>query len=95
MEDIYEENAKIFKALSDPNRLKVLKMLSTGEKCACVLLKNFEFSQPTLSHHMKILTESGLVSSSKKGTWNHYKININNANKLALFYMNIITNTQE
>ena len=50
MKEIYEKNAKVFKALSDQNRLKILHILSDGERCACELLKNFDFTQPTLSY---------------------------------------------
>ena len=53
--------ALICKALGDANRLKIVKMLSDGEKCGCKLLEAFEITQPTLSHHMKILCECGLV----------------------------------
>lgn len=88
----YEDNAKIFKALSDTNRLQIVHLLSGGEKCACELLESFKFTQPTLSHHMKVLSECGLVITRKKGTWNHYSLNNVNANRLVLFLMNIITN---
>ena len=57
--------ALICKALGDSNRLKIVKMLSGGEKCASKLLEAFEITQPTLSHHMKILTECGLVNVKK------------------------------
>ncbi|MCR4944822.1 MAG: metalloregulator ArsR/SmtB family transcription factor, partial [Clostridium sp.] len=50
----FEENAKIFKALSDVNRLKIIDILSSEELCACQILPEFDFTQPTLSHHMKI-----------------------------------------
>ena len=55
----YEENAKIIKALSDPSRLKIIDILSCGEKCACDILEHFDFTQPTLSHHMKVLMDCG------------------------------------
>ena len=66
--------ALICKALGDLNRLKIVKMLSGGEKCACKLLEAFEITQPTLSHHMKILTECGLVTARKNGKWSHYSL---------------------
>jgi ArsR family transcriptional regulator len=50
-------------------------MLSGGEKCACKLLEAFEITQPTLSHHMKILTECGLVNVKKDGKWSYYSLN--------------------
>ena len=70
----YIKNAKIFKAFCDENRLKILKMLQSGEKCACDLLDDLNISQSTLSHHMKILCESGVVTSRKDGKWTHYSI---------------------
>ncbi len=66
--------AEIFKAFCDENRIKILKMLSTGEKCACKLLDTLEVTQPTLSHHMKILCDSGVVVGRKEGKWTHYSI---------------------
>ena len=68
--------AVICKALGDSNRLQIVQMLTNGEKCGCKLLEAFEITQPTLSHHMKILCESGLVSDRKEGKWHHYSINI-------------------
>jgi ArsR family transcriptional regulator len=68
------DNAKIFKAFCDENRLTILELLSTGEKCACVLLEKLTVGQPTLSHHMKILVESGIVIARKEGKWTHYSI---------------------
>lgn len=64
----------IFKALCDENRVKILKRLLTGEKCACVLLEDMQITQPTLSHHMKILCDSGVVTGRKEGKWMHYSI---------------------
>ena len=66
--------ALICKALGDSNRLKIVEMLSDGEKCGCKLLEAFEITQPTLSHHMKILCDCGLVSARKEGKWTHYSI---------------------
>ena len=67
--------ALICKALGDSNRMKIVKMLSDGEKCGCKLLEAFEITQPTLSHHMKILCECGLVETRKEGKWSHYSLN--------------------
>lgn len=64
----------IFKAFCDENRIEILKQLLTGEKCACVLLDNLHISQPTLSHHMKILCSSGIVVMRKEQKWAHYSI---------------------
>lgn len=67
--------ALICKALGDSNRLRIVQMLSGGEKCGCKLLEKFEITQPTLSHHMKILCECGLVDTRKEGKWSHYSLN--------------------
>ena len=69
-----KKTAEMFKALCDENRIRILKLLQNGEKCACVLLDDLHISQPTLSHHMKILCDSGIVVSRKEGKWMHYSI---------------------
>ena len=68
------EVVRIFKALSDENRIRILRILRSGEKCACKLLEELNISQPTLSHHMKILCDAGLVTGRKEGKWMHYAI---------------------
>jgi ArsR family transcriptional regulator len=68
------ENAKVFKAFCDKTRLMVLSLLQSGEKCACVILEKVNVGQPTLSHHMKILVESGVVNARKQGKWMYYSI---------------------
>ena len=70
-----EEVAVICKAMSDANRLRIIEMLTQGEKCGCDLLEKLQVTQPTLSHHMKVLSECGLVRSYKEGKWHHYSIN--------------------
>ena len=73
--DFPEKNmALVFKALSDENLIRILKLLRNGEKCACKLLEELNISQPTLSHHMKILCDSGLVTGRREGKWTHYAI---------------------
>ena len=74
MEYNHSENATIFRALCDETRLMALSLLQSGEKCACELLEQVNVSQPTLSHHMKILVESGIVTSRKEGKWMYYSI---------------------
>ena len=70
-----QKTALIFKAFCDENRLQILELLRGGEKCACRLLEELSISQPTLSHHMKILCECGLVDARKAGKWMHYSLN--------------------
>ena len=74
MELTEKSMALIFKALCDENRIRIMKLLRTGEKCACKLLEELNISQPTLSHHMKILCDSEIVVGRKEGKWMHYSI---------------------
>ena len=74
MSSVYEEHAKVFKAFCDEKRLRILELLRSGEKCACVLLEQLDLGQSGLSYHMKILVESGVVESRQEGKWTHYKI---------------------
>ena len=69
-----QELVCIFKALGDENRIRILKMLYSGEKCACKLLEELNISQPTLSHHLKILCDVGIITGRKEGKWTHYSI---------------------
>lgn len=77
MDSRYEQAAKAFKALCDPNRLLIIGMLQSGEKCACRLLDDLNIAQSTLSHHMKSLCESGVVNCRREGKWMYYSINKN------------------
>jgi len=71
----YMEHVMLFKALADVNRLMIVDMLSCGELCACRILERFKITQPTLSHHMKILCGCGLVVGRKEGIWTYYSLN--------------------
>ena len=74
----YGNYALFMKALSNETRLKIFDMLADGELCACEILEEFSITQPTLSYHMKILSESGLVDSRRDGVWMRYSINKEN-----------------
>ena len=74
MELTYKQITVIFKALCDENRVQIFRLLQHGEKCACKLLEAMQFTQPTLSHHMKILCDSGIVVGRKEGKWMYYSI---------------------
>lgn len=74
MVNTHEKNAKVFKAFCDEKRLAILELLRNGEKCACVLIDQMEIGQSSLSYHMKILCESGIVESRQEGKWTHYRI---------------------
>lgn len=69
-----KKTAVIFKAFCDENRIRIIQLLRSGEKCACRLLEEINVTQPTLSHHMKILCEAGIVTGRKEGKWTHYSI---------------------
>lgn len=71
----YKVLGATLKALSDPNRLKIVDILSYGEKCANDILKELDITQPTLSHHMKVLQELNLVVCRKSGLWRYYSLN--------------------
>lgn len=67
--------ARMFKALADPVRLRLLSLIASfegGEACVCDLTGQFDVSQPTISHHLKVLREAGLVGSERRGTWVYY-----------------------
>lgn len=71
-----QQQALILKALADPSRLKLLSLLPTAPEtsCICDLVPAINLSQPTVSHHFKVLTEAGLVDRQKRGTWVHYSL---------------------
>lgn len=75
-------DVKVFKSLSDENRLAILKLLKQGEKCGCKILAELKISQPTLSHHMKVLCEAGIVNCRKDGKLMNYSINNDNSSQL-------------
>ncbi|MFV0527672.1 MAG: ArsR/SmtB family transcription factor [Lachnospiraceae bacterium] len=77
MNEKHIEHAKVFKAFCDETRLMVVELLQSGEKCACVLLERVNVGQSTLSHHMKILVESGIVTARKEGKWTYYSLSQN------------------
>lgn len=88
------DSAMIFKALSDETRLKIISLVSGTELCACDILEEFEISQPTLSYHMKILTDSGLINARKDGAWMRYTLNTELVDSLQ-DYLKLITAEKE
>jgi ArsR family transcriptional regulator len=69
------ELAAVFKALGDPTRVAIVNRLAAmPEVCVCDLTAAFELSQPTISHHLKLLREAGLVESERRGTWAYYRL---------------------
>ncbi|AYN40645.1 transcriptional regulator [Streptomyces dangxiongensis] len=76
-EDRAETLAKVFKALGDPVRLRLLSLIASragGEVCVCDLTPAFDLSQPTISHHLKLLKQAGLIDSERRGTWVYYRL---------------------
>ncbi len=86
MEHSYAEYVPAIKAMSDETRLKIIDMLSWGEMCACDILKELSISQSTLSYHMKILSESGLVNAVRDGAWMRYTLNKEKTDVLNAFF---------
>jgi ArsR family transcriptional regulator len=69
--------AQVFKALGDPVRLRLVSLIGAhagGEVCVCDLTDAFELSQPTISHHLKVLREAGIITSERRGTWVYYRL---------------------
>ena len=90
MATVYEDRAKVFKALCDERRQRILELLHSGEKCACVLIEEMDMPQSSLSYHMKILCDSGIVAGRKEGKWMHYRISPEGV-QLAQAYLNGLT----
>ena len=74
-EDVRTEFASRFKALADPARVAIVNRLASAEElCVCVLTDELRLSQPTVSHHLKVLREAGLIEGEKRGTWSYYRL---------------------
>lgn len=67
--------ADILKALSDENRLKIVKMLNCGDMCVCDICENLDLSQPAVSHHLKLLSDAELLNTKRQGKWIYYSVN--------------------
>lgn len=94
MQALYGRNANVFKAFCDEKRLRVLDILKSGEKCACVLMEAVDMPQSTLSYHMKVLCESGVVKARQDGKWTHYRISARGTRE-AMELLQEITRCQE
>ncbi|WP_330266949.1 metalloregulator ArsR/SmtB family transcription factor [Streptomyces griseorubiginosus] len=88
-EDQAEDLAKVFKALGDPVRLRLMSMIASrgegGEVCVCELTPAFALSQPTISHHLKLLRQAGLIDCERRGTWVYYWVLPRVLERLAAF----------
>jgi|SRR5690554_1146829 len=95
MEYTYAEFVPAIKALSDETRLKIIDLLSCDQMCACDILELVHISQSTLSYHMKILTECGLINGEKDGSWMRYSINKEKADFLLSFLNKLVEDKEE
>ncbi|MET9908744.1 metalloregulator ArsR/SmtB family transcription factor [Streptomyces sp. NPDC006476] len=88
-EDRATDLAKVFKALGDPVRLRLMSMIASrgqgGEVCVCELTPAFDLSQPTISHHLKLLRQAGLIDCERRGTWVYYWVLPGVLDRLAAF----------
>ncbi len=91
----YAEFVPIMKALSDETRLRIIDMISCGEMCACKILEQFSITQPTLSYHMKILTECGIVDARRDGAWMHYSLNKARGEELMRFLTRLLNSKHD
>lgn len=89
--ELMDKKAEVFKALSDKNRLLIVDMLSCGELCNCDIMEELELTQPTISHHIKILQHAGLIFSRKEGKWIYYSLNKKNFDDLCNFISRLST----
>ena len=79
----------ICKALSDMKRVQIVQMIAKEEKCAADILDEFDITQPTMSHHMKVLCDCGIVNCVKKGKWSQYSVNWNRFKEFTAFLTDI------
>lgn len=88
----YTEAVMAFKALADETRLQIVDMLKDGELCACKILERFTITQPTLSYHMKLLCDSGLVIGRREGAWMRYSLNYERFERVSKLLETLKTN---
>lgn len=86
----YEKLANVLKALAEPNRLKIVDILSCGELCGIKILTYFSFTQPTLSHHLKILERAGVVNVRKSKKMHYYSLSDEFKIKFIYYFNNIM-----
>ena len=88
-----ELQANMFKALSDVNRIKILELLIKGESCSCELINELPITQPTLSYHLKSLSEAGLITSTKEGNRVNHKVRKDVVEELSIFLKDLLKAT--
>ncbi|MBN2540572.1 MAG: winged helix-turn-helix transcriptional regulator [Bacilli bacterium] len=81
--------SECFKVLSDPNRLEIIELLLQGETCGCTLIDKLSISQPTLSYHLKNITNCGLATSKRDGNWIKHYIDRNKIDEMIQFLVSL------
>ena len=89
-----KKTATMFKAFCDENRVQILDLLRDGERCACSILEEMQITQPTLSHHMKILCDSGVVVGRKERKWMHYSISVDGLKNVMKYLEELMKHTR-
>jgi ArsR family transcriptional regulator, arsenate/arsenite/antimonite-responsive transcriptional repressor len=84
-ENMKNEIALLFKALSDENRLTILELLIQGETCGCTLIDKLTITQPTMSYHLRQMTDAGLLTSCKEGIWKKHHVDLSKIDALIQF----------
>jgi DNA-binding transcriptional ArsR family regulator len=74
-ENQFQVQSEVFKAIADPTRLNILYLLEEGELCVCEIITALDKPQSTISHHLNVLKNAGLIKWRKEGVWIHYKLN--------------------
>lgn len=95
MELNYKDFVLLLKVVSDETRLKIIDLLSCGELCACDLLKHLDITQPTLSYHMKVLSECGIVDAVRHGAWMHYTLNEKTVKQIGNYWNQLTSEKQD
>ncbi|OQB96574.1 MAG: Transcriptional repressor SdpR [Spirochaetes bacterium ADurb.Bin110] len=90
-----DEAALFCRVLGDPNRMRIVTSLLGKELCACNLLEQFNIAQPTLSHHMQVLCDCGLVDARREGKWMHYSLNREKLSQLRQFIEELCSSNAE
>lgn len=80
-----KQMADLFKALSDENRLTLLRLLVEGETCGCTLITKLSITQPTMSYHLRQLTDAGVITSYKEGVWKKHHVDIDKIDAMIAF----------
>lgn len=83
--------SEVFKALGDPTRLEIVRLLIGKEMCVCDIMDSFQVSQPTISHHLRVLKQADLVKDKKEGKWIYYSLNNETFKELEQFFEPYIT----